>query len=184
MFATLLDRVDAKRIPAPMLRTRVYVERKALFREVHTRCQASAFPGFADGKELTNGSVFCSRLAIRSPHLWLMQQEVLDSCMDQLRDPQGASIATSPRLGSRPNPQWSKSCTLSQVWEDGEVEKLGAALPPAYKVRSLIFDEALVALPRPRAFVDVANLPKTHIGKCTWAGCAKRAKRANLGKFE
>ena len=175
MLAALLDRVDAKRIPAPMLRTRVYVERKALFREVRTRHQASAFPGFADRKELTNGSVFCSRLAIRSPHMWLMQQEGLDSRMDQLRDPQHASIATSPRLGSRPNPQWSKSCTLSQVWEDGEVEKLGAALPPAYEVRSLL------CICGRRKF---AKKKKKHIGKCTWAGCAMRAKRANLGKFE
>ena len=53
------------------------MKKKARFRELHTLHEERGFPAAPlPGKLLVNMSSFGSRMALRSPHLWLLEQEI------------------------------------------------------------------------------------------------------------
>ena len=64
-----------------------------------------------------NAAAFGSGLALRSPHLWLLQRQLQVASLALLKKPEYAAIATASHLSSRPRPVWSKVCVLLQTLE-------------------------------------------------------------------
>ena len=74
-----------------------------MFREFHSHHEQEAFPNDPrDDKDLVNAAAFGSGLALRSPHLWLLQRQLQGASLALLKKPEYAAIATASHLNSRP----------------------------------------------------------------------------------
>ena len=147
-YNALLEKCCSLSMDLPLARVIGFVNNKDRFRELHTQHQAVAFPQDPiEGKLLVNMSAFGSGQSLRSPHLWLLQQQIHSVCCTLLQKPQYSAISTAPHLSARKRPEWSKICVLLQTWEDEELQIFENKVAPDCHIGTLIFDAALVRYP-------------------------------------
>ena len=145
LFAQVLERKGSLPASHNIDRIEAYVANKKMFRDAHTRHEQIAFPDSAySGKELVNMCAFGSKKALRSPHLYLMQKQLLEVCSHFLKRMEYSAIATAEHLNARRTPEWSKACVLLQTWEDEEVVRAEEVLQGMCQFRALIFDGVLL----------------------------------------
>ena len=132
-------------------RVATYVQHKTTFKMRHLsrathQARADRSPEKPHcGKYLVHVSSFGSAQAMRSAHLWFLQQQIHSDSTSFLLSSWNTQAQRLLHI-SMPDkrPQWFENCVLLQTWEDQELQRAEGKIGPSCEVHSLIFDCALV----------------------------------------